>query len=169
MRHRTTIPTPARHSAGLTLVALAVTLSLAGTLLAGLTLVNRTVRHDAAEAQTRQTLVLLQHAVRTYHDDHGRAPAGTAETALSALLTHPASAEWLADVEVVHDDQGQPLVRDGFGRPMRYQAVDDSQAAAGFVSAGRSGRFGDLHASDTAAHRAAADNLYGFELEVPRP
>ncbi|MEX0654819.1 MAG: type II secretion system protein [Phycisphaeraceae bacterium] len=172
---RSTVAPPAIRRRGMTLVELAVGLALVSAVMSGLVLVNRTLRLEAAEAETRQTLVVLQHALRAYTDAAvpSDPPSGPVGDALATLQAHPAAAAHLAELDLTRDAHGQLQVLDGYGRPIRYQARDgDRPLPASFVSAGPSGRFGVADASGaghTDVRRHAADNLYGFELEAPTP
>ncbi|MFA9479519.1 hypothetical protein ACERK3_14615 [Phycisphaerales bacterium AB-hyl4] len=183
MPNRLTNP-PHHHRPAMSLVELVAVLALLASVLGTLTLVNRTLRHEAAEARTRHTLLTLQAALHTYAQAHDAMPPGSAADALALMQADPDTAEQLARVRLVRtDDNDAAHVLDGFGRPLRYHAPDhDRRLPASFVSAGRSGQFGatptqrdsSRAAADTpSAHalhrRAAADNLYGYELETPNP
>lgn len=177
----------------MTITELLLVLVVIGLTMGGLLIVTTSLRAESAEQQTRRTLRALGQALSLHHQlvASGRAAPhaldvlqrGPTHAVLSALLANPATAAVLREVNVESDANGSLIVRDGYGRAIRYlppapgmtpapgsspapgtTSGDDTAGAAtsgsgtsggDFVSAGPDGRFGDT--SDPTPFTSAAD------------
>ncbi len=153
------------------LVELLLSMAAVVVVLGGVVLVSESLRADTSELQTRTTLGQLRLALKRYHARHGHWPPGLTDTAvLCALLADPVTAPIVQPLPLCRDRQGMIRVHDGYDQPIRYVVDATSGAmAVDFVSAGADGRFGDLTFNHPGVHRDAMDNLYGSDLETPRP
>jgi type II secretory pathway pseudopilin PulG len=165
---------------GMTFTEMLLSMVLVAAVLGGLQVVSASLRAESADEQTRRTLRALRAAavlhLRLEHNGDVSADAvaalrgGLTADVLKVLLANPRTASLLASLRVDHAADGSLIVRDGYGRPIRYlppAATDDdtnvrTTTPGDFVSAGPDGRFGAPAGNDP----AAADNLYGSDMET---
>ena len=161
-------PATIRRS-GMGLAELLLCVAVVAMVLGGLVLISQSLRDEACEKQTRQTLRRLRAALHEYHLRHrGWPPGPTTDQAIRSLLADPATARMVGPLSLSTDDQGKARICDGYGQPVRYVIRSQGDANdADFVSAGPDGRFGDLASPQPSLRTEAADNLYGADLETP--
>ncbi len=160
----------AQHArAAMTLVELMLSVAIASAVLGVLVLVSASLRAGIGEDRTRQVLLTLHDALATYRQTHETDPAGHTHEVIKLLFEDAATAPIL---ESLSRDQTQDsdVVRDGYGRPVRYlPPAPDVSLPGDFVSAGPDRRFGDPASDQPDDRRAAIDNLYGSDMEAPTP
>ena len=137
----------------------------AGAVMAGLVMIDRAVRTDAAIAQTQRTLRQLNHALMHYTQQHETFPAGSSYQAIAALRRHPDTAALLDVLPMQQHSNDRWHITDGFGRPLHYRPANQTRhRRAEFVSAGVDGRFGDALAHAPVLRRESTDNIHGSDL-----
>ncbi len=155
----------------MTFTEMLLSMVLVSAVLGGLQVLSASLRAETADEQTRRTLRSLRVAAVLHHRLHEQGEVsddavaalrhGPTSAALAVLQAHPRTAALLASVKIDFAADGTMIARDGYGRPIRYLPAAAPPAAGDFVSAGPDGRFGA-----SPADPAAADNLYGSDLET---
>ena len=147
-----------------------LSVTVIGIALGGAVVVSDWFRAQTSWRQTRTTLRQLRQALVNYEKALGAWPPAPTPAALEAMLAQPDAAEALRVVSHKRDPAGGLAVVDGYGRPIRYVVQSqDGRSEADFVSAGPDGQLGDPFAEQAALRRAAADDVFGAEVEVIQP
>lgn len=161
-----------RRRRAMTMVELLLAMVLVAGCLGGLVLTSNSLRSGYAQRQTRATLVSLAQALTAYQAANHAWPPPPTDAALTALARDPASSVFLGSVPIARDAAGQSILRDGYGRTIRYVAADGAQRRADFVSPGPDGRFGDTsldNPGEPGSARGQADDLFASEVEPTPP
>ncbi len=147
---------------GMSFVGLMLSLAAVGVLLGAAVVVSDTLRIGTADRDTRVTLRRLHDALAAYSAGQGQPPPEPTEAALRALLGDEAAGPMVLELSMTVNESGTVMIRDGYGRAVHYT---DEVPAGDFVSAGPDGVLGDADSSDAAIRQAAADDVYGSDVE----
>ncbi len=160
----------AQHAwAAMTLVELMLSIAMACAVLGVLVLVSASLRAGIGDDRTRQVLTTLHDALAKYRQTYTADPTGRTHEVIKLLFEDAATAPILESLSRDRT-QGADVVRDGYGRPVRYlPPAPDGSRPGDFVSAGPDRRFGDPASDQPGDRRAAIDNLYGSDMEAPTP
>ena len=137
--------------------------------LAVLVLISHTLRAEAGEMNTQQTLTRLRAALLTYHanNDPHILPVND-QAALRLLLMDPVTGTKIASLPIEHGDT-KITILDGFGKPLIYIPPEETEDRLGdFVSAGLDGKFGDPFTGVAENTRAALDDIYSSDMDTER-
>ncbi len=128
----------------MTLVELAAAVLVLGVAVFLLTGMARTTRQQTKRRLAVRQICTMTEALKLYTEQHGQPPAGRrngdSAAAIEALLSHPPSAQILADLpDTLTRQTGCPIV-DPWGTPLRYVTVkhiDSKMRARVEANAGR--------------------------------